>query len=183
MGRGGPSCMDGIGGPPCGQGVGGSGVGKGPVGSLWVSVGSLRGPNVSQCIPVGPSGSPWGLCGSQCLSMGSVLVPTGLCGSQRFSMGLCGSQCLSMGSVCVPMLLCGPLGPVWLCLHAARPAGCCPHTQQGWDSVPTPGLSVLHSPPGGSAGALPCRSNHSNAPKKGVFPPKTPPKIPPRPTA
>ena len=46
--------------------------------------------------------------------------------------------------------------------------------------MPTPGLSVLHSPPGGSVGALPCRSNHSNAPKKGVFPPKTPPKIPPQ---
>ena len=114
MGRGGPSCMDGIGGPPCGQGVGGSGVGKGPVGSLWVSVGSLRGPNVSQCIPFGPSGSPWGLCGSQCLSVGSVWVPT----------GLCGSQCFPMGSVWVPMLsygVCvGPNAFLWgLCVSHA----------------------------------------------------------------
>ena len=173
------------------------------MGSVWVPMGLCG----SQCFPMGSVWVPTGLCGSQCLSVGSVwvLVPfygvcvgpngsvwvplpfCGVCvgpnGSVWVPMGLCGSQCLSMGSVWVPMLLCGPLGPVWLCLHAARPAGCCPHTQQGWDSVPTPGLSVLHSPPGGSVGALPCRSNHSNAPKKGVFPPKPPLKSPPRPTA
>ena len=114
MGRGGPSSMDGIGGPPCGQGVGGSGVGKGPVGSLWVSVGSLRGPNVSQCIPVGPTAFLWGLCGSQWVFVGPNPFLWGLCGSQWVCVGPNGSVWVPMG-LCGSQWVCvGPNGSVWV---------------------------------------------------------------------